>query len=125
MFLFIFLFFLFCFVFVCFPIFLISCVRRPASRSAGLLSIRPSIRLPYVARTLTLDITCKHFNQSCFLPDTLIGIISLSHLAPLSVTLIVVGGHKVNAKQKPDVCVCDRRQEARFWQNDRVWYLIS
>ena len=48
---------------------------------------------------LTLDITCKLFNQFFFIAAMLIGTIDFYHFVPLSLILILPGGHKVNAKQ--------------------------
>ena len=55
-------------------------------------------QLCYMAKTATLDITCTHFSQICFIPAMLIGTRFL-HFRPFSVTLTLDGNHKGSAKQ--------------------------
>ena len=52
-----------------------------------------------MAKTLTLDIMRTLFIQFRFMPAMLIGTIDVYHFIPLSLTLTLPGGQKVNAKQ--------------------------
>ena len=56
-------------------------------------------RPPCVAKTLTLDMTCKLFNQFFFIPAMLIGTIDFYHFMLLSLTLTLPGGHMICAQQ--------------------------
>ena len=49
--------------------------------------------------TLTLDITCKLFNQVFFIPVMLIDTINCNHCVPLRLTFTLPGGHKVRVEQ--------------------------
>ena len=52
-----------------------------------------------MAKTLTLDTTCKPFNQIFVIPAVLIGNLDYYRFKPFSLTFTLPGGRKVNAKQ--------------------------
>ena len=62
--------------------------------------VRPArhglVRLSFMAKTLTLDITCKLHNQILFIPGMLMGTIDLYHFMPFSLTLTLSERHKVS-----------------------------
>ena len=59
----------------------------------------PTDRSSCVAKTITLDIARKLFNQFLCIPVMLTDTIDFDHLILLSLTLTLAGGHKVSAKQ--------------------------